>query len=348
MGFKKLRKKARNLLKIAAIYLGTVLGAGFASGQELVLFFVRFSRRGLLGCLIAGALFSFLGALILSKSYSLPEKTHRSYLIEIFNQPLASFLALVTEFFLCISFCIMLSGAGAFFTQSLSLPSAVGILLTDVICLLVFLFDLKGLSALNLILTPLMLLGTVYVSLHSIFSGSQAVWLPQVNAQGIFLPYAFFYVGYNMLTATAVLVPASSLAEGRKTAAAGGVLGGGLLSLMAFLCCLALYFKEALWDSQLPMLLLSEQAGRLAYVSYCGVLYMAMLTTAVSAGYSVTQSLSQLGVNRKLSAFVTCLAAIPLSFVEFSVLVNNCYVLFGVLGVLLISGILWDWYKKKK
>ncbi len=345
---KILRKKAKNLLKIAAIYLGTVLGAGFASGQELVLFFVRFSCRGLLGCFLAGALFAFVGALILSKAHGLLEKTHRAYLKSIFGAPLASALAFVTEIFLCISFCIMLSGAGAFFAQSLSLPPYFGIFLTDAVCLLVFLYDLQGLSALNLILTPMMLLGTVFVSLYSMFSGVQTVWLPQIQPQGIFLPFALFYVGYNLLTATAVLVPASTLAEDKKTAAAGGFLGGLFLLLMAFLCCLALFFEEAVWQSPLPMLLLSKGAGRLCYICYCVVLYMAMLTTAVSAGYSVTQSLCGLGMKRSLSAATTCLAAVPLSFVEFSVLVENCYVFFGVLGMVLLFGILWDWYKTKK
>ena len=341
-----LQKKAKNLLKIASIYLGTVLGAGFASGQELLLFFVRFSRRGLLGCFIAGVLFSFLGALILSRSYELSEKTYRAYLAKIFGKKFASFLALVAELFLCVSFCIMLSGAGAFFVQRFSWPLFSGILITDAICLLVFLYDLKGLATLNLILTPVMLVGTVFVSLYSILFGAQAAWLPQINSQGIFLPFALFYVGYNLLTATAVLVPAGSPADSRHEAAKGGILGGFFLFVMAMLCCLALYFDRTVWESPLPMLLLSKRAGDLAYFLYSLVLYMAMLTTAVSTGFSVVQSLAGIGVEKRNAAFAVCLLAIPLSFVEFSVLVKHCYVFFGIIGILLLAGILWDWYRK--
>lgn len=339
-------KKAKSLLKIGAVYLGTVLGAGFASGQELVLFFVRFGRRGLLGCLLAGMLFCLLGALILSKANGLSQKTHRNYLQTVFGKRMSDALAFVTEVFLCIGFCIMLSGAGAFFCQRFSWSPAWGILFTDVICLFVFLYDLKGLSIINLLLTPFMLIGTVYVALYSVITDAQVAWLPQISSQGRFLPYALFYVGYNLLTATAVLVPTSALAKDRKTAAAGGVLGGALLTLMAFLCCLALYFEESVWSSSLPMLLLSERAGELAYFLYSAVLYMAMLTTAVSTGFSVVQSLSAVGVGQRPAAFTVCLAAVPLSFVEFSVLVQYCYVFFGILGVLLVAGILWDWYKR--
>lgn len=339
-------KKAKSLLKISAVYLGTVLGAGFASGQELLQFFVQFSYRGLLGCMLAGVLFCFLGAFILSKSYALSEKTYRAYLKTVFKRPLSGFLSFVSELFLCISFCIMLSGSGAFFTQRLSLSPLWGILLTDIICLAVFLHDIKGLSVINVLLTPIMLFGTVYVSVHSIFTGYQAAWLPQINPRGIFLPYAIFYVGYNMLTAAAVLVPAASLAEDRKTAARGGVLGGAMLTLMAVLSTVALSLADKTWDSPLPMLLLSEQAGTLAYLLYSAVLYMAMLTTAVSTGFSVVQRLSALGMGQKTAAFFVCLASIPLSFFEFAKLVKYCYLFFGVLGILLIGGIFWDWYKR--
>ena len=250
-----MQKKAKSLLKIAAIYLGTVLGAGFASGQEHLLFFVRFSWRGFVGCLVAGFLFCFLGALILQHAYDLPQKTHKEYLKTIFGRKTAAIISLLTDVFLAVTFCIMLSGAGAFFKERLHVAPLWGILLTDLLCLLVFLFNLKGLSLLNLILTPCMLIGMVYVCLHTFFGNVTSAWLPQVHPHGIFLPYAIFYVGYNLLTAAAVLVPAAALAPDKKTAAGGGVLGGLCLFLLAVLCCLALFVVPEVHDSSLPMLL---------------------------------------------------------------------------------------------
>lgn len=343
-----MQKKAKSLLKIAAIYLGTVLGAGFASGQEHLLFFVRFSWRGFVGCLIAGILFCFLGALILQRAYDLPHKTHKAYLKTIFGKKTASVISFLTDVFLAVTFCIMLSGAGAFFKERLHVAPIWGILLTDTLCLLVFLFNLKGLSILNLILTPCMLFGMMYVSLHAIFGNVAATWLAQVHPHGAFLPYAVFYVGYNLLTATAVLVPSAALAQDKKTAAGGGVLGGFCLLLLAVLCCLALFVVPDVHGSALPMLLLSAKAGEAAYLIYSAVIFMAMLTTAVSAGFSFTQRLVSLNMGEKTAAFCVCLAAIPLSLVEFSVLIEKCYVVFGMLGVWLVGGILWDWYKNKE
>ena len=337
-------KKARSLLKIASIYVGTVLGAGFASGQELLLFFARFSRRGLLGCLIAGALFCILGGLILSRAHSLKEKTPEAYLNTIFGYTGSKVLAAVIAVFLCVSFCVMLSGSGAFFVERFSLPASIGIIVTALLCLLVFMFDLKGLSVLNLILAPIMLMGTLYVCFYALFTSHTVAWLPQVSRQGRFLPFALFYVGYNMLTSVAVLVPAADLSPDKKTAALGGVLGGSILTCMAFFACLALYFNQEVWNSDLPMLLLSEKAGMVAYFVYSAVLYMAMLTTAVSTGFSVVQNMQTAGMNQKKAALMVCAAGVPLSFIKFSVLMQHTYVFFGVLGVVLIGGILWNWF----
>ncbi len=339
-------KKAKSLLKIGSIYLGTILGAGFASGQELLLFFVRFGRRGLLGCLLAGCLFCLLGALVLEKANAMLEKNCKQYLKSIFGQTMSSFLYGAMEAFLCISFCIMLSGSGAFFNELFSLPWAVGVIVTDAICLLVFLYDLKGLSIINVILTPIMLLGTLFVCFYSLFSETATVFLPTLSHNGRFLPYTLFYVGYNMLTAIAVLVPASHLAENRKVAIGGGVFGGLCLTIMSFLSCLALYFEEEMWGSALPMLMLSKEAGAFAYGTYSAVLYMSMLTTAVATGFSVLQCISNRKRGQKKNAVFICLVALPLAFVEFSALVRYCYVFFGVLGIILVIGILWDWYKK--
>ena len=340
-----LGKKAKSLLKIAAVYLGTVLGAGFASGQELVLFFARFGKRGFIGCLVAGCLFCLLGALVLSKSNKLTEKTHRRYLESVFKPHTAALLAFATGLFLCVGFCIMLSGSGAFFKERFNLPAWVGIIATAFICLFVFTRGVSGLSVVNLILTPIMIVGTLYICLYTIITENTAAWLPHIHPHGLFLPYALFYVGYNLLTATAVLVPTSALADTPKAAAWGGVLGGAALSVMALLCCITLSMHTELWNSALPLLLLSQTAGRLAYYTYSAVLYMAMLTTAVSTGFSVAEWLVAKGFTKKKAAYTVCLTAIPLSFVEFSVLVQRCYVFFGVLGICLISGIFWDWYK---
>ncbi|HBT48846.1 MAG: hypothetical protein XD49_0570 [Caldanaerobacter subterraneus] len=60
-----MRKNSISSYKIAATYIGTVVGAGFASGQEILQFFVYHGKKGILGLLIVTLLFVFYGNAIL-------------------------------------------------------------------------------------------------------------------------------------------------------------------------------------------------------------------------------------------------------------------------------------------
>lgn len=56
-----MKKKSLLILQIAATYIGTVVGAGFASGQSILQFFTVFGAWGGVGILISTFLFMWIG-----------------------------------------------------------------------------------------------------------------------------------------------------------------------------------------------------------------------------------------------------------------------------------------------
>ena len=50
--------------KIAATFIGAVVGAGFASGQELSQFFLGYGPAGRYGVICSGLLFALWGAVV--------------------------------------------------------------------------------------------------------------------------------------------------------------------------------------------------------------------------------------------------------------------------------------------
>ena len=46
----------KNILKIVFVIIGTLIGAGFASGQEIYIFFFSHGMKGLLGIVISSSL----------------------------------------------------------------------------------------------------------------------------------------------------------------------------------------------------------------------------------------------------------------------------------------------------
>lgn len=46
----------KSVLKVVFVIIGTIIGAGFASGKEIYLFFVIYGKNGMIGILISSIL----------------------------------------------------------------------------------------------------------------------------------------------------------------------------------------------------------------------------------------------------------------------------------------------------
>lgn len=62
------------IMRIVMLYVGTVIGAGFASGQEILQFFIDYGYKGILGNVLAGILFIYLGFVVIYISSKLNAK----------------------------------------------------------------------------------------------------------------------------------------------------------------------------------------------------------------------------------------------------------------------------------
>ena len=71
-----MKKNNVSTLRIAATYIGIVVGAGFATGQELLQFFVIFGLQGFWGIVITTFLFIIFGFIIMELGYELNAKSH--------------------------------------------------------------------------------------------------------------------------------------------------------------------------------------------------------------------------------------------------------------------------------
>ena len=57
----------KNIIKIVMVIMGTLIGAGFASGREIYLFFLEYGYWGIIGIFISGIFTSFIIYITLNK-----------------------------------------------------------------------------------------------------------------------------------------------------------------------------------------------------------------------------------------------------------------------------------------
>lgn len=334
----------KNSFQIAFVYIGLVIGAGFASGREIMQYFNFRSNTDFSGIILAAFLFVLIAWLILRRAHRLQVFDYDDYVRAVAPRG-GRVLMLFTLLYMFCGFFVMLSGSGALSAEVLHTPKLFGILFMAVLCFLVFAFDIKGIVFVNSILVPFMLLGILYICISSIFfAESPAFHLYFLDdIKNNILVSAVCYVSYNTITAGAVLVPLARQAD-QRSLLRGAWIGGMTLGVLIVIIWIAngLYFGS-LWYSEIPMFKLAELHGSAAKWIYSAVLLMSICTTAISQGFGIlsyfrAQTLRQ----RLLCAAVLCIAALPFAMLGFSSLVDHLYGVFGFLGLLWLLWILID------
>jgi len=279
----------KDWVKIASIYVGTVIGAGFASGREIIEFFGIYGLKGILGMIIAGILFSLVGGLLLVKIYNNKIKSFNELVNGIFGEKLGFIIDTIITFSLYTGFSVMISGSGAIFKEELGLPYNIGIITMVIFSFIVFLFSLEGLSFINTVLVPLLIIGIIFTSIYvniregNNFSNVEGVSL---SRKGNFISSAFLYVGSNSLIILVVFSSLLPLIKDKKTAILGGLTGGVILLILgvSILTSMLLYYNEV-FQLDIPMLKICNYIGYNYRKLYAIILWIAMFTTALANGF---------------------------------------------------------------
>ena len=211
----------RTEIGLGAIYMGTVIGAGFATGQEIMSFFTVYGKQGLLGIALASALFFLLGYLVLLQSIRKQSQCLRDILLPLAGERLTLAFELMADVFCLAGYCIMLSGCGAVLEESWNLNYTMTIFLLSVFLIWCLSRELSGLAAANKLLLSVILALTIVIG-SACISDRQGISETSLQGEkGSWLMSSLLYVSYN---GTLALVVLSSL--GSYTDRVGAALGG--------------------------------------------------------------------------------------------------------------------------
>ena len=325
-----MNKKNHNILKIALVFTGNVIGAGFATGTELTGFFVRYGKNSLFGLIFACIVFSLIWRIILIKIVETGACDYSEY-FEDLNIHLVKCMKFIVTAYLWASLCIMYSAGGAVFYERLSLPRDFGIWSVALICIAVLHFGADGFVKLNAVLTPVLIIGIIYigaVNFIPVFS----------NDNLIYFSSPVLYASYNTITAVPVLTAVSSYVDSKKSAIMSSYLTGIFLTVTGVSLWLLLYFYADL-NEELPVLSVLDGAQSIIYII---ILYIAILTTAVGNGISI---LKNMGLNKRRYLIILILPAFLSKTAGLNVLVSKLYSFFGGLGLFIMVITVIDGFK---
>ena len=336
------------VLRIAGAYIAFLLGSGFATGQEIMQFFVSDGLWGVGGC----AVFLLVGTW-LAVSLLLTGQRHALHNTdEVFRHfagdrlgPVLGWYTLVANY--CV-YVVMLSGAGAVLQARLGIPLQAGAVLMAALVIATLLFGLRELVRVIGSIGPVLVGLVLLVACAAIFRdpGASLAGSAAVDSQHMLRAAPNWWLSGLVYTAmpalglAGFLPPLGAVLVDRRAAVLGGMLGPLLFALALTLCTLALLGGvPQVVGRMVPMMDIAQRAVPALAPLYSWIVLAGIFTTAAPLLWIVAVRFAADGSARYrvLTAALSVLGLVCAMALPFDRLLNLIYPTIGYSGLLLIA-----------
>lgn len=326
------------------------MGAGFASGQEIVQFFVSFGKAGYAGILLATILFSWLGWRLLELGHKLRATAYHQAIYYVCGRRIGRLLDWLTSAFLFVALAVMLSGIATVARDHAGLPFWPALAGAGMAVVTAVFFGLRGITAANMVLTPLLLTAVVVMSLYSLVyhafdpAGLAVPATPLRQPAAHWLLASLLYVSYNIVVSSTVLVPLGGTMPLYSSRLAGGVLGGLVLGALAtFLSLVVMLHYPGSLRGEVPILEVASHQHPLAGAVYALILLSAMYTTALAALFGCAgKTAAATGLPPAVAAVLVTAAALACGQIGFAKLISIVFPFFGYATLWFTAKLAWS------
>ena len=332
----------KNCIKIALVIIGALIGAGFASGQEIYLFFFSYGKRGIFGIAVSAILLGIIiyKTMIIIKKNKIttykefllsivPEKWRKEKVLEIIN--------IIINIFILITFYIMIAGFGGYLAETIKIPQIIGSSILAIMCVIIMSKETKGIVKVSEIIVPILIVFIVVIGVYTVISTNVANKIEQMNIiKGISLLVSrVLYSSYNTILLIPVLISVNNIIDRREVSKTSIVI-----TFMIFLLATAVFVSMLKIDVNIKRIempvsyVISTQLSKLK-VLYGIVILTSILTTAISLIAGLMQNVKEKS-NKKIMLCLICISSIFISQIGFSALINFLYPIFGYIGIIQI------------
>lgn len=333
----KLKKNIGLVFQIAAVFIGTVVGAGLASGQEITQFFTTYGYKSFFGFIICCLMYVLLGYVIIELSIKYELKSYSDLITLVNPSVFGKTIDIVMGIFLISSAAIILAGSGALLHQHFGVSKWIGIGIMTLVSLYILLQDTKGLIEINSFIVPTLTI--VIVTIFVLYLRFNENINPQyiMGVQAIKKPWiasSILYGGFNIFSCSGVLVPLSSEIKEKRCLFSGVAIGAiGLSALSAIINLLLLLNIPYIFKYEIPLLYIANRFGIIIQLMLLCIIWLEMFSTEVSDIYSVSKTLEQVfKIPYKKGVILIMALAIPISQIGFVNLINILYPAFGIIS----------------
>ena len=299
------------------------MGAGFVSGREVACYFSQYGSASYLSCVICGIIYFLLTMFFFAISNKV--KNTNEFISVYFKKT-----GFIVEWLLAICILIftgsMLAGTGAL-AKALGYNQFIIILTTIILTFFVVINNIKGLSNINLILVPILIIVLVFTIsagnykpinndklLHAITSGGVYVFINIVTLGLLIIEIGYKYSIKEKLAISLI-----------TTIIITSLLIGVNYSIIS----------NDLTDNIMPNLFLSSRNSVLYITVQIGI-YLGLFTTLISNVFLLSGFISKYIKSKIRSVAISLGLGLLISLCGFDNIIGYIYVFIGITGVIVV------------
>lgn len=341
-----------NIINVALMFVGAIMGAGFASGREIWQFFGVFGAKGKIGVLLVGVLFIILGTMTAYIARKLDTNEMGRIILPGNNKKISNAISWFMAIILFTVLINMTAACGAMLNQLFGINRLIGGVLIAVLVVVTVLGEFQRISKVFRFIMPVLFAAVVAVSIIVIISFEETAidskLLSPSPIAGNWVLASCLYISYNILAMIPIVATASVNAKSEKTAIMGSGLGGVFLGILAFVIVSELQ-RDMLFaqEADMPMLAYSTRVSGPVGLIYSVILFAAIYSSATSNFYGFTTKIKE-GPNKGRLVIAAAALAFLLGLVGFKNVVAYMFPIEGYLGFAIIAMIMMNYFSVKK
>ncbi|GIP36074.1 hypothetical protein [Paenibacillus sp. J2TS4] len=341
-----------NIIKIiilAGAFVSFILGAGTATGQEILQFFVSFGYYGIGGIAIAAIIHMWFGAYTMDIGLRLKATDSKDVFVYFCGKYVGTFFYWFSQLFILVIFVVMISGAGATVSEHFGLGVVAGRALMAILVLITALLRLETMIKILGIAGPIIVVFAIVVGGGNFDAAgfSQAGALVQElnlsTATSHWWQSGFVYSSFVLLVAVPFLANLGKGETNRKAVILGGIVGGFIMLLGVFAIYIGILSNiDQVHAKDIPTLFLANQINPAIALVFSIILLIAIYTTAVGMLWIVSTQFAKGNTTRyRIITVVLTIVGFFGGLLPFAKIIDLVYPIVGYIGLILMACMLY-------
>lgn len=302
------------------VVVGGVVGAGFATGREIFLYF--YGKNIWVAAISCFAFFFVsIAAVCINKGKYLDKN---SVIVKVIR------IIIMCCYFIVLA--IMLAAANSLLSQVFGLNAKTLIMgfLCAVICCIILYFDMDGIKVVNVAAVPM-----IMIFICVLFCSSSPDFSQMPTDIGFYVPIrSAGYVGLNLLLMFGILTELSKQYTAKQLKAVA-FFSSLILSLSIVLILIILSNIKGI-IGEMPLIDLAKQKGGIVYLLAVISVLLAVITTLQCSAYPLVKWQQEMWKDKFFGIAIVLFFGLLVSMAGFVTIIELCYPIISVFGVAIV------------